>query len=84
MDHIVPRSQRGTDAMGNLVLACEPCNVERGTMDFATFFRLKRPGDTVPARKLAMAARVEFAAPSGRRACKLGQRRQRRRLARGG
>jgi 5-methylcytosine-specific restriction endonuclease McrA len=30
LDHVTPRSQRGRNALHNLVLACEPCNRARG------------------------------------------------------
>ena len=30
VDHVVPRSQGGTSELGNLVLACRPCNVRKG------------------------------------------------------
>ena len=29
VDHLVPRSKGGTDAMDNLVLACQPCNLRK-------------------------------------------------------
>lgn len=29
LDHVVPRSQRGRNALWNLVLACKPCNEQR-------------------------------------------------------
>jgi len=29
LDHVVPRSKGGTNAMDNLVLACQPCNVRK-------------------------------------------------------
>lgn len=30
VDHIVPRSRGGTDALANLRAACPPCNLRRG------------------------------------------------------
>lgn len=30
VDHIIPRSQGGTDDPANLRAACEPCNLRRG------------------------------------------------------
>jgi len=29
LDHVVPTSKGGTDSMDNLVLACQPCNVQK-------------------------------------------------------
>jgi 5-methylcytosine-specific restriction endonuclease McrA len=29
LDHVVPRSKGGRDSMDNLVLACQPCNVQK-------------------------------------------------------
>lgn len=28
-DHVIPRGHGGSNALGNLVLACKPCNQER-------------------------------------------------------
>lgn len=36
-DHIIPVSQGGLNALGNLVLACEFHNRYRGTMDYRQF-----------------------------------------------
>lgn len=33
LDHIIPRSKRGTFALANLRLACSPCNNRRGNND---------------------------------------------------
>jgi hypothetical protein len=33
VEHIVPRARGGTDRIANLALACEPCNVAKGTRD---------------------------------------------------
>ena len=33
LDHVVPRSQGGSDSLRNLVAACAPCNVSKGTKD---------------------------------------------------
>lgn len=30
LDHVIPRSLGGPSSLNNLVLACEPCNAERG------------------------------------------------------
>lgn len=37
IDHVVPRSRGGSNALANLVLACGPCNVAKGTMTLAEF-----------------------------------------------
>jgi 5-methylcytosine-specific restriction endonuclease McrA len=29
-DHVVPRARGGSDAIGNLVLSCGPCNNRKG------------------------------------------------------
>ena len=42
-DHIIPISQRGTNAQVNLVVCCDKCNVERGNTAFYTYFRKKNP-----------------------------------------
>lgn len=41
LDHIVPRSAGGANAMSNLCLACQPCNRERGTTDYSLFKEMK-------------------------------------------
>lgn len=55
VDHVVPFSAGGANAAANLVIACGPCNTERGDMDFADFYRLKRPGDAPPLSKIRRA-----------------------------
>lgn len=40
LDHVIPQSQGGTDALRNLVMACYSCNSARGTMDYALFVQL--------------------------------------------
>jgi 5-methylcytosine-specific restriction endonuclease McrA len=37
LDHVVPRSKGGPLNRDNLVLACQACNNERGTMDAGAF-----------------------------------------------
>lgn len=37
LDHVVPRSKGGPNALVNLVLACKRCNSERGDMDYEEF-----------------------------------------------
>ena len=36
-DHVVPRSRGGQDERENLVLACSPCNLEKGSLDAGVF-----------------------------------------------
>ena len=40
-DHIIPISERGTNAQVNLVVCCDGCNVERGNTPFLTYIRKK-------------------------------------------
>lgn len=42
VDHLVPRSARGPDHISNYVPACQACNVAKGSMPFAAFFKKKR------------------------------------------
>ncbi len=37
LEHIVPRSRGGSDRVSNLALACEPCNVKKGTQTAEEF-----------------------------------------------
>jgi 5-methylcytosine-specific restriction endonuclease McrA len=37
IEHIVPRTRRGSDRVSNLTLACEPCNLAKGTQTAAEF-----------------------------------------------
>jgi 5-methylcytosine-specific restriction endonuclease McrA len=37
IEHIVPRSRGGSDRVSNLTLACEPCNVRKGTQTAEEF-----------------------------------------------
>jgi 5-methylcytosine-specific restriction endonuclease McrA len=37
VEHIVPRARGGTNRVGNLTLACEPCNLSKGTRTAAEF-----------------------------------------------
>jgi 5-methylcytosine-specific restriction endonuclease McrA len=41
VEHIVCRAQGGSDRMSNLTLACEPCNVKKGTQDIGEFLKKK-------------------------------------------
>lgn len=44
VDHIVPQSEGGTNALANLVLACRQCNVDKGTGHYHEF-RLSKETD---------------------------------------
>jgi 5-methylcytosine-specific restriction endonuclease McrA len=37
VEHILSRARGGTDRLGNLALACEPCNKAKGTQDIRDF-----------------------------------------------
>ena len=52
IEHIHPRSKGGTDRVSNLTLACEPCNIAKGTKDIKEFLKNK---PDVAARILATA-----------------------------
>jgi 5-methylcytosine-specific restriction endonuclease McrA len=39
IEHIHPRSKGGTDRVSNLTLACEPCNLAKGTQDIKAFLK---------------------------------------------
>ncbi|MNB87744.1 HNH endonuclease [compost metagenome] len=41
VDHIVPMSKGGRNAMKNLVCACFKCNQERGNMEFTEFLKIR-------------------------------------------
>jgi hypothetical protein len=41
VEHIQARSNRGTDRVSNLCLACEKCNLAKGTQDIAMFLKKK-------------------------------------------
>jgi hypothetical protein len=41
IEHIHPRAKGGTNRISNLTLACEPCNIAKGTQDIAVFLRSK-------------------------------------------
>lgn len=40
LDHIIPKSKGGTDALENLVLACAPCNNKKGAIMPAEWFHM--------------------------------------------
>ena len=37
VEHILSRAKGGTDRIANLALACEPCNLKKGTQDVRDF-----------------------------------------------
>jgi 5-methylcytosine-specific restriction endonuclease McrA len=41
IEHIVPRAKGGSDRLSNLALACEKCNLAKGTQDIAVFLKKK-------------------------------------------
>ena len=41
IEHIVPRTKGGTDRISNLTLACEKCNLAKGTQDINEFLKKK-------------------------------------------
>jgi 5-methylcytosine-specific restriction endonuclease McrA len=41
VEHIHPRAKGGTNRISNLSLACEPCNVKKGTQDIEVFLKKK-------------------------------------------
>jgi 5-methylcytosine-specific restriction endonuclease McrA len=41
VEHIHPRANGGTDRISNLCLACERCNLKKGTQDIAVFLKKK-------------------------------------------
>jgi 5-methylcytosine-specific restriction endonuclease McrA len=41
VEHIVPRAKGGTNRIGNLCLACEKCNLAKGTKDIKDFLKKK-------------------------------------------
>jgi 5-methylcytosine-specific restriction endonuclease McrA len=42
VEHITPRAKGGTNRISNLCLACEPCNIAKGTQDIRVFLA-RRP-----------------------------------------
>lgn len=41
VEHIHPKAKGGSNRISNLCLACEPCNLEKGTQDIAQFLSKK-------------------------------------------
>jgi 5-methylcytosine-specific restriction endonuclease McrA len=41
VEHIQPRAKGGTDRISNLTLACEKCNLKKGTQDITVFLKKK-------------------------------------------
>ncbi len=41
IEHIHPRAHGGTNCVSNLTLACEKCNIAKGTQDIAVFLAKK-------------------------------------------
>jgi 5-methylcytosine-specific restriction endonuclease McrA len=41
VEHIIPKGKGGSNRVSNLCLACEPCNIAKGTQDIAIFLKKK-------------------------------------------
>jgi 5-methylcytosine-specific restriction endonuclease McrA len=41
VEHIHPKAKGGSNRISNLCLACEPCNIKKGTQDIQVFLRKK-------------------------------------------
>jgi 5-methylcytosine-specific restriction endonuclease McrA len=41
IEHIHPKAKGGTNRISNLCLACEPCNIKKGTQDIEAFLKKK-------------------------------------------
>ena len=41
VEHIHPKSKGGTNRISNLCIACEPCNIKKGTQDIQVFLKKK-------------------------------------------
>lgn len=41
IEHIHPKAKGGTNRVSNLCLACEPCNIKKGTQDIEVFLKKK-------------------------------------------
>jgi 5-methylcytosine-specific restriction endonuclease McrA len=41
VEHICPRAKNGSNRLGNLTVACEPCNQKKGTQDIRVFLAHK-------------------------------------------
>jgi hypothetical protein len=60
IDHVIPRSKHGNDDLGNLVLACEPCNgYKKSKSCFEAGMTMLKPG-TILSPEEAAARRKEF------------------------
>lgn len=47
-DHVIPRSKGGSNLDSNIVVACSPCNLTKGSLPVKQFLRLitsPRPGE---------------------------------------
>ncbi len=42
VEHVIPKSKGGLDRYENYHISCEPCNGERGNMDYDEFKSLKQ------------------------------------------
>lgn len=48
VDHVVPKARGGSNAIVNLVLACEPCNHSRADMGYKKFAERMREAMLAP------------------------------------
>ena len=39
LDHVKPKSAGGEDLTSNLIPACQPCNTDKGSIEWTTWFR---------------------------------------------
>lgn len=62
LDHVTPKSRGGSDGPANRVLACAPCNLDKGTMPGWRYVWLKLGGHPTP--KPMPAAVANFGLPT--------------------
>jgi len=56
MDHVMPLAAGGRHSVGNLVLACEPCNKSKGSATVAEWKFALASGRRIPKRLYSLAA----------------------------
>ena len=42
LDHKIPKSKGGKNNAENILIACQPCNLSKGNMDYDEFIKLRR------------------------------------------
>jgi hypothetical protein len=86
IDHVRPRSKRGSHWPGNLILACLPCNQRRGAMSVTRFARKARAEGQLLVEAVIVAASERqsdqrtFKRPWGRALKRMDAERKRMRL----